>query len=483
MKTFRLLSNASCVAIVVCLGTAQAAPLLDEVPLVVDTISGDDIAKLGTGDISELLYLAPSVSVFGGGSYAPEIGAGIKLRGIGDPRLNLSIEGSAALYQPGSVEELWIGSRLGFTLDDINKIEIVGSSSVGLIGGTPSYRFGIGGEIPVLTSADLFIEGTAAGHFGGSPTDIGIRGGLHFFPGRITELDQLDVLNGPSGGLYGSGTGFYAGGSVTVMPGAGAAVPAIDFGATLGIGNGFDIGPRVSLGLQVPANNYEAWLGVEAGYQVSRELRAHVFGELGTIGGGGPYNRIGIGGEYRIDPSIALVGELSGRGAIGDFGEFGAKFGFRHYFNLVGTDLALGIPDTPGINGFVPYVGKSISALNTGDFIPALDFGIDFPFDNGFVKGARGQIGYQLPAAIIEGWVGGKLGYQVTPEFVPYVFGDIGTIGGAGLYNRVGVGGDFSIDQNWGIKAEVFGRGSIGNITEGGITAGLRYAFSAPVPD
>jgi hypothetical protein len=64
----------------------------------------------------------------------------------------------------------------------------------------------------------------------------------------------------------------------------------------------------------------------------------------------------------------------------------------------------------------------------------------------------------------------------------PYVFADIGTIGGGGLYNRVGVGSDFSIDQTWGLKAEVFGRGSIGTVTEGGITAGLRYAFGAPVP-
>ena len=472
MNTFRLLGGASCAAIVAWVGVAHAAPIVDA-PIAIDTITSEDL--------SQSLYLAPSLSILHGGFYVPEIGAGIKFRGIGDPRLNLSVEGSAALFQPGNVQELWVGSRLGFTLDDISKIEIVGSGSAGLIGGTPSYRFGFGGEIPVLTSTDLYLEATAAGHFGFSPTDIGIRGGLHFFPGRFSELDRIDVLRGPEGTLYGTNS-FYAGGSVTVIPSASAAVPAVDFGATFGLGNGFDIGPRVSLGWQVPAGDYEAWTGVEGGYQLSSEMRGYLFGELGTIGGTGPYNRIGIGGEYQFDPSISLIGELSGRGAIGNFNEFGGKFGLRYRFDPLssaGLDLSTGVPT---VNDFVPYVGKSLSALNTGDFIPALDFGIDFPFDNGFVKGARGQIGYQLPAAVIEGWAGGKLGYQVAPEFVPYVFADIGTIGGGGLYNRVGVGGDFGIDQNWGIKAELFGRGGIGNISEGGITAGLRYAFGMPDP-
>src|SRR5436190_9920342 len=321
MNSFRLLGSASCVAILACAGVAQAAPVIVDVPVAVDTISSEDLSKS--------LYLSPTLSVLSGGFYVPEIGAGLKFRGIGGSRLNLSVEGSAGLFQPGSVQELWVGSRLGFTLDDISKIEIVGSGSVGLIGGTPSYRFGIGGELPILPSTDLFVEGTAAGHFGFSPTDIGIRGGLHFYPGRFGELDQIDILKGPKGTLYDPGTRFYAGGSLTVA--GTVTVPAVDFGATFGLGNGFDIGPRVSLGWQVPAGPYEAWLGGEVGTQLSQQLRGYVFGELGSIGGF-TANRIGLGGEFKVDPSVSLVAEVSGRGGLGSFSEFGGKFGLRWDF-------------------------------------------------------------------------------------------------------------------------------------------------------
>jgi hypothetical protein len=161
MKFSNLLAGLSCASILACsgFGAAQA------------------------GDISQL-YIAPALSLFGGSAYVPELGAGMKFQGIGDPRLNLSVEGSAALYQPGGVGELWVGSRLGFVLDPASKIELVGSSAIGLIGNTPSYRFGVGGEIPLLPSTDLVVEGVIGGHFGLTPTDNGIRVGLHFFPGR-----------------------------------------------------------------------------------------------------------------------------------------------------------------------------------------------------------------------------------------------------------------------------------------------------------
>jgi hypothetical protein len=326
MNTFRLLAGVSCVAILATAGTGPARAI-EDVPLVIDTISSEDLDRIGARDISQLIYLAPALSVLGGGYFVPEIGAGIKFRGIGDPRLNLSVEGSAALFQPGSVEELWVGSRLGFTLDDISNIEIVSSGSVGLIGGTPSYRFGFGGEIPVLPSTDLFVEGTAAGHFGFSPTDIGIRGGLHFYPAR---------------------------------------------------------------------------------FQTSE-----------------------------IDPVIPTVGR-----------------------------------------GFQPYVGKSVSALNTGDIIPALDFGADFPLANGLVPGVRGRIGYQWPAGIIEGWGGVQLGFNATPQFTPYVFVEAGSIGGF-MANGVGGGTQFNFNETWGIKAEIFGRGGIGTITEGGFKIGAQYNFNS----
>lgn len=489
MRIFRLLGSASCAAILMCAGadTAVADPVVD-----IGTITDDEINTLGPGDISELLYLAPSVSVFAGGNYAPEIGAGIKLRGLGDPRLNLSIEGSAALIQPGSVEELWVGSRLGFTLDDISKIEIVGSGAVGLIGGTPSYRFGLGGELPVLPSTDLFLEGTAAGHFGGLPTDIGIRGGLHFFPGRITDLDRIEVLNGPQGTLYGSSR-IYGGASVTAVPGFGAVIPAVDVGALFDVGNGFDVGPRASLGWQVPAGNYEAWIGGEAGYNPSPDLRPYLFGEVGSIGGFSA-NRIGVGLEYRFDPSFSLVGEFGGRGGLGTISEFTAKAGLRYnFFDGAEPDdrLYLGSPTLSelGETSFTPYIGKSISAIPSGGYvIPSLDFGVNFPLQSALDAGLRGQLGYLYPAGDIEAWGGAELGYRISPEVRAYGFVDVGTIGGF-TANRLGVGGQINIDNDWSVNLEAFGRGGIGTISEGGARVGfrasfdgLRHAFEQPPP-
>ncbi|MEO7222634.1 MAG: Plug domain-containing protein [Devosia sp.] len=480
MNTFRLLAGVSCAAVVVCAGTGPVWAV-EDAPLVIETIGSEDLTTLGNRDISELLYLAPSLSVFGGGSYAPEIGAGIKFRGISDPRLNLSIEGSAALFQPGSVEELWVGSRLGFTLDDISKIEIVGSGSVGLIGGTPSYRFGVGGELPVLPGTDLYLEATSAGHFGFSPTDIGIRGGLHFYPGRFDDYDDDDFEPPRRVSLRNIVEG-YLGGSVTAVPDASLAIPSIDAGLRYNLGNGFDVGIRASVGTQIPGGTYEIWTGGELGVEISSLLRGYGFGEFGSIGGF-TANRIGVGLEYRVDPSISLVGELSGRGAPGDFSEFGVKIGGRYNLSPMLSDGGSFAPVDPGLgtSGFQPYIGKSISALSTGGFIPALDFGLTFPMDSGFVPGLRGQIGYQLPAAIIEGWGGVQLGFAATPQLTPYVFGDVGSIGGFAA-NKIGFGAQYEIFDQWAVTVEDFGRGGLGTISEGGLTAGLRYAFGAPVP-
>jgi hypothetical protein len=275
----------------------------------------------------------------------------------------------------------------------------------------------------------------------------------------------------------------YLGGSVTAVPDASLAIPSIDAGLRYNLGTGFDVGIRASVGTHLPGGNYELWTGGEVGVEISSLLRAYGFGEFGSIGGF-TANRIGAGLEYWVDPSISLVGELSGRGAPGDFSEFGVKVGGRYNFSPMLSDVGDFGPVAPrfGTSGFQPYIGKSISALNTGDFIPALDFGVNFPQENGFVPGLRGQIGYQLPAGVIEGWGGGQFGYAATPQFTPYVFADIGVIGGF-TANRIGFGGGYQLDQNWGIKAEVFGRGGVGTITEGGITAGLRYAFATPLPD
>ena len=80
---------------------------------------------------------------------------------------------------------MWLGSRVGFVVHNTSRIELVGSSAVGLIDGIPSYRGGLGIEIPVARSVELVIEGVIGGHFGQSPTDNGIRVGLHFFPGAL----------------------------------------------------------------------------------------------------------------------------------------------------------------------------------------------------------------------------------------------------------------------------------------------------------
>jgi hypothetical protein len=181
MKSSKLLGVLSCAAVIVSTGSVGALELKSPDPVL---IVEEQPASALNQDLAELLYFAPSLSVFDS-AYAPELGAGLKWRGVGDPRLNVSVEGSAALYQPGSAGELWIGSRVGFVLHDASRIELVGSSAVGLIEGIPSYRGGLGIEIPVARSVELVIEGVIGGHFGQSPTDNGIRVGLHFFPGAL----------------------------------------------------------------------------------------------------------------------------------------------------------------------------------------------------------------------------------------------------------------------------------------------------------
>jgi hypothetical protein len=329
MKTLSLLGSICCAAVIAGTGTSQAIDTEKAAPIVI--VDEGQIEGLGNKNVLDLLYLAPSLSVFSGSAYAPEFGGGLKWRGVGDPRLNLSIEGSAALYQPGSVGELWVGSRIGFTLDDISKIEVVSSGAAGLIGGTPSYRAGLGIELPVLSNTDVFVEGVLGGHIGSSPTDNGIRAGFHFFPARAGEFFDPGFRNPPS--ITDLPVAPYIGTSFTVVPsGGGIVIPAVDFGANFPLENGIVPGVRGQVGFQLPASVLEGWAGGQLGFQATPQVQPYVFGELGLIGNF-PANRAGVGFEINLGKTWTINPEFAARGGIGAFSEITFKLGARWQMN------------------------------------------------------------------------------------------------------------------------------------------------------
>lgn len=472
MKTFRLLGSASCLAILAWSGGASALEqTLQSTPISVRTISAQDIE----------FYVGPGLSGFNAGIIVPDVSAGAKinLRGLGAPRASFSVDGTVGMQTPGSVTEMWVGSRLGFQLDDVSRIEILTGGGVGVINNTGVYKGSLGLSIPIMPKADILLEGVARGPIGGSPTDFGGRIGLNFYPNGDTSLDSDKVFDS---GFITSPTSFWGGGSLTVVPSASKIVPTLDAGVKFNVGNNFDIGLRGSLGLEFPGGAYSAWAGGEAGYTITPQVRTYGALDFGSIGGFYA-NRLTAGLEYKFDPALSLIGEFGGRGGIGTISEFTFRTGIRY-------DLTPGLGDTNidpvipklGDLGLDPYVGKSIAGIPTGGgiAIPALDFGLNLPMENGIVPGLRGQVGYQLPAGVLEGWAGGQLGFQATPRVQPFVFLDLGNIGGGFAANRVGFGTEFKVDPSWGINAEVFGRGGLGAITEGGFKLGARWHPKPP---
>lgn len=464
MKTFRLLGGASCLAILASAGASQALETLRDVPVSATALSSEQLD----------LYIGPGLSAFNAGVIVPEVSAGVKLRGLGNSRLSWSIDGSLGLQQPAGVAELWVGSRLGFQPDDLSRIEVLTGAAIGTInGGGPYYRLSGGAEFGISPQAGILVEGVTRGAFGSAPTDFGIHVSALFYPGRFAD-HPVDVLRGPRGTLY-------AGPSITVIPSASAAVPAIDGGWTYKLNNKFDLGLRGSLGMQFPAGTYEVSAGGEAGYELSPELRAFLFGDVGLIGSSFTFNRIGIGGEFRATPTFSLVGELSGRGAIGTITEGSFKFGTR--FNFMPTILDTNVDPTVPIvadTGFDPYVGKSIGVTASGGtFTPAINFGLNVPQQNRIIPGLRGRVGYEWPGGVVETFGGIKLGYAATPTFNPYVFVEAGLAGGT-PEGSVGAGGDLWINDSWTIGGELFGKAHWGGPISP--TMGIRFSADYHLP-
>jgi hypothetical protein len=318
MTSFRWLSSASLTALLACTGVAQAEELIIDAPTPISVLGSDQIEA----------YIGPGLSGFTAGIIVPEITAGVKLRDIGNAKVSLSVEGTFGYQLPAAVNEYWAGGRFGLQVDDVSRIEVVGSAGIGLIGVTPAYRFGIGGQIPVAPVADLAIEAVARGPFGVLPTDFGIRGGLYFYPFRLGgdlsahDTFQVAVVENP--------LSFWGGGSLTVVPSASSAIPAADAGLTYSFGR-VDVGVRGSLGVQLPANVYHAWAGAEVGLPVTAEIRPYLYGDLGLVGGL-PANRVGVGLQHKIDTSLSLVGEFGGQGPLGTINEFTARGGIRFTF-------------------------------------------------------------------------------------------------------------------------------------------------------
>lgn len=465
MTTFRLLGSASCLAILLGAGAALAKDNVDtQVPIAATKLSAEDLE----------VYFGGGISTFNAALVAPDVTAGFTRRGIPTLNSSFSLEGSLGMHAPGSVTEMSVTSRIGFTLDDLSNIQIAGHGGLDLIGGTAAYHGGVGVVIPILPKVDIVAEARVRGPFFSAPTDFGGRLAINFYPGRNDDLDSpapRDFSYRDPRLLWGL--------SATAVPSAGALVTSADFTALFDMGNRFDIGPRLSLGYQLPAGAIEASAGGEVGYSPDGPFRAYMFGQFTSIG---PFvaNHWGLGGDFRIAPMVLLNGELGARGGLGSLTELTLKAGIRYEYMPDWPTEAF-VPKIADL-GIDPYVGKSVTGIPTGGgiAIPALDFGLNLPMENGIVPGVRGQIGYQLPAGVLEGWAGGQLGFQATPRVQPFVFIDLGNIGGGFAANRVGVGTELKLDPSWGINAEASVRGGLGTFTEGAFKIGARWHPKPP---
>lgn len=488
MKTFRLLGSASIAVLITC-GSSLAAPL-GEAPLTITAITSEQIAGTGVRDLASSLYVSGSGSIVNPGGLGGEVGVGLRVRGIGAPQFSVDIEGSAGM-ESGSPFG-WAGARGGITVDDLRGIEIITGADVGMIYGTPAYRAAIGGRMGVSDNADIFMEGLARAPLGSMPSDFGVRGGLRYFPGRT--MTSPEVLRGPQGTLFGSDIRAYVGGSLSAVPSASRIIPAIDAGLQFKTDSAFDFGLVASLGYEHPTGDYNASAGAEVGVDMTDQLRAYLQGAIGTLGGSFSYNKIGLGGEYKVANNWAITAEAFARGPLGGLSEGGIKIGTRYYVDPVFdsgfvTDPLLGIGSPMLEGGPRLSIGKSLTMVQGGYFTPSLDLSLAFPMESGLVPALRASGGYQFPTSDITYTVGGELGYQVTPMFKPYVAFDIGAIGNFPI-NVVSAGAEFGInlggqdpdsppDPNMMLDVSVLGRGGLGSLSEAGVRVGVNFELDA----
>lgn len=298
-------------------------------------------------------------------------------------------------------------------------------------------------------------------------------------PVTILRADDLNLRSGDllDGAYLGIGLSGFSAGIVETEATAGIRLK-------LNEATPFSFNLQGSFGVHSPGAVPETWWDMKFNYDVTNGIDAHLLTGIGVISGT-PVYRLGVGSEIAVTPNLGIVVEAVGRGPIGSgFSEFGFGGGFHFYPQLRdNSSIGLGLSTEHDI-----YIGGSASFVpSAGAFIPAVDFGVNCYPAADLEVGLRGSFGMQLPANVPEVWGGVQVGLRTDMGLTPYMFADLGSIGGFEA-NRYGMGLAVTVPNMTGLKivAEGFGRGGLGTITEFGAKIGAHWSlpdiFSNPPP-
>jgi hypothetical protein len=329
----RTLVTITLVAVAASPAVAFAKPTLHE-PIPVTAIDREQLEKNFTGASLEGLFTGLNVSGYSAGVLTVDGSVGYNFNSfgsIGGHEFYAGVEGSLGLQLPTDRFEAWGAVKAGPEIAPTTWA--YGRFAVGSISGTPVVGFGGGVETGIGNSWSVYSEFMARRAIASTSFEYGVRGGLHYYfdseaPGssRLPDLPQI---------FDASSHTFYVGTSVGFVPTASTIIPSLDFGVNCAQAADLDLGLRGRVGVQLSSSHaFELWGGGQVGFNLNDQAKLYGFGEFGTIGGG-LYNSIGAGGEYRVAGGWGLYGEGFSRGALGTATEFGGRVGLRHYFEPI----------------------------------------------------------------------------------------------------------------------------------------------------
>lgn len=117
---------------------------LQETPLAITAVTGDDLAKRGAVDLTDVGGLAPNLFLAAGGTAFGK-SAGVSIRGIGEGDYNFSVEPTVGMY----VDDVYHSTVFGsiFDLLDVSRVEVLRGPQGTLFG-----KNSVGGAIRMITN-------------------------------------------------------------------------------------------------------------------------------------------------------------------------------------------------------------------------------------------------------------------------------------------------------------------------------------------
>ncbi|UZK64717.1 TonB-dependent receptor [Sphingomonas sp. M1-B02] len=175
---------------------------VQDVPVAITVVSGDDLASVGGSQLQDLTKLTPSLTITQGGDLNNNV---ISLRGVGTSAFSVGVEQSVLVIVDGVAGGL---PGQGFNdLADIERVEVLRgpqstlfgkSASAGVISVTtkaPTSRFSGNAEVMLTDDGE---QRYSAGISGPITSTLGFRvnGSVGRFDGNIRELQSGNDING-----------------------------------------------------------------------------------------------------------------------------------------------------------------------------------------------------------------------------------------------------------------------------------------------